>query len=1313
MAFRIFYSWQVKLETKYNRNFIENALKDSVKQLKRELKADGEDFYLDRDTKDVPGLPNIPTTLQGKISVCDAFIGDVSFVSYVLGDRIANIPNPARTFKDRLFGKNKTIQQTVRDVKKEGVYSNNVGQELGIAMGSHRGSERVIIVMNTAYGKPEDLNFDLKQYRYPILYHLDETATDQEKQKEKTNLIAKFKDALRLIFDTEHERQKEYVAPFITWKSWDKLIKRQFPFEVTEYIKEIYSSINENINTPKAIYRLCGLSGIGKTRMLFEFFIHTQGQKETNAANKLLYVDVNEQEEKRVLSTIKELVQKNEEKILIVDNCSKDFHISITSLVTAEKSRLSAITVSIDPEEKASDLDSERLTRLLILDNQKCKQTVDQILISNFPEFQEAELKLLVDFSSGIAFVATLMAGNTERGKYQPGTLTRIDLIERLLGPVYTNKNSRAAVNACSLFSKFGFFDDLAFQSDKIALNTDIFEISSNGVRDEDLTEWRKLQFKTICEDLYKRQLLEKRGRTYSFRPSPLAVRMAEDWWANCTMTKFERVITFLKDADLVESFCEQFQYLRHVENAQTIVRNLCDSFFSSAEVLNTSVGSRLFRSFVYVNPIACSKALATAFLPLSPDNLRDIKDGRRNLIWALEKLCFRPETFHESTKVMAAFAMAENENIGNNATNQFLQLFHIYLAGTAVNLDERWSIIQFYLDGDIDFQSIAYKALKSAISVGHFSRFGNAEDQGDVIPLKDYHPTNKEIYEYWKKAITILEHGAISPNLFQEKSLAILNDSFYGLCVYGAGNLIIPVMANLLKAGLVDRMALRASFEFALNSNRVNDTDTIDKLSQLMEDLSPNGFVEKFRIFVIHPSLDEYVEKNNTIGRGVKLQQKIEHLTEEYLQDPQKGEYLNLFTRGKIAEGFNFGKFLSQKANPNELEEIVTKLIGKLKSTPSEIRNVSILTGMLVNYKNQRFTLKTFHQLLNEPDLSYIAFDFARLAALSKNDFLLLIDVAKKEGLPSEYFKVFMYGWGLRHLSVEEVVEILQGIRGIGKTGKVVAFMILSTWIGDDVQMFEDFRDLVRNIILIDSKLVLENLVNSMDVHYFVEMLSKLLNDKNDDEIASLVITTIIEQSNEAENYYSKEHGFINLLNILYNQYFLIFWEKIASVYNSTEKYGLAAFHLRDLLGSKHSYEHESAGLLFSGDSEKFESIFNWCKKNRTNGLYFIAELLPQFDGGRNNESDWHPYTKKFIDEFGDDINFLRVLGANINTFSWMGPVADKLKADKALFEKLEIHPLTRVREWAKSNIEDLNKRIKWESDRDEDGIILGYSLQ
>lgn len=129
--YRIFYSWQSDLENRLNRNLIQDALEKAVKSIKSDVSINVE-AVVDRDTDGVSGTPDIVATIFEKIDASEIFICDVSIVNSEQGGR--KTPNP------------------------------NVLIELGYAAKS-LGWERVILVMNTAVGKPEDLPFDLRMRR--------------------------------------------------------------------------------------------------------------------------------------------------------------------------------------------------------------------------------------------------------------------------------------------------------------------------------------------------------------------------------------------------------------------------------------------------------------------------------------------------------------------------------------------------------------------------------------------------------------------------------------------------------------------------------------------------------------------------------------------------------------------------------------------------------------------------------------------------------------------------------------------------------------------------------------------------------------------------------------------------------------------------------------------------------------------------------------------------------------------------------------------------------------------------------------------
>ncbi|WP_010448922.1 TIR domain-containing protein [Vibrio rotiferianus] len=157
---KVFYSWQSDSPGNTNRNFISTALNSAVDDLKSD-----KDFSLepviDRDTLGVAGSPDISQSIFSKIDNASVFVCDVSIINQGQ-DKLS--PNP------------------------------NVLIELGYAIGK-LGWERIIMIMNTEYGSPTELPFDLRSKRVTT-YHVK--ATDEEKAPARKGLSKTLVAALKL-----------------------------------------------------------------------------------------------------------------------------------------------------------------------------------------------------------------------------------------------------------------------------------------------------------------------------------------------------------------------------------------------------------------------------------------------------------------------------------------------------------------------------------------------------------------------------------------------------------------------------------------------------------------------------------------------------------------------------------------------------------------------------------------------------------------------------------------------------------------------------------------------------------------------------------------------------------------------------------------------------------------------------------------------------------------------------------------------------------------------------------------------------------
>ena len=180
----IFYSWQSDLDSRTNRNLIEDALKRAIKAIARDQDA-GVEPVLDRDTANIIGTPDIAQSILAKIATADIFVADVSIISTPQQGRPT--PNP------------------------------NVLVELGYAV-AELGWENVVLVMNSVYGGPDQLPFDLRGRR-TVVY---EMRGDQAPAEARGLLQGRLEACLRGALSTgaTHNLPTGPGAP-LWWGKWN------------------------------------------------------------------------------------------------------------------------------------------------------------------------------------------------------------------------------------------------------------------------------------------------------------------------------------------------------------------------------------------------------------------------------------------------------------------------------------------------------------------------------------------------------------------------------------------------------------------------------------------------------------------------------------------------------------------------------------------------------------------------------------------------------------------------------------------------------------------------------------------------------------------------------------------------------------------------------------------------------------------------------------------------------------------------------------------------------------------------------------
>jgi hypothetical protein len=193
MPATIFFSWQLDTPPAIGRNFLHSALEAACRALGRDEgveDASRDELSVDSDTQSEPGQPPIVETILKKIDAARLFVPDMTYTSQS-GDGKRS-PNP------------------------------NVLIEYGWAL-KEKTHRRIISVMNTAYGKPPEIElpFDLRHVRWPLFYHLPEDAAPEVKAEVKRKLIKdlafRIRSCLRDLPEIPAASRFVPVADFRAW----------------------------------------------------------------------------------------------------------------------------------------------------------------------------------------------------------------------------------------------------------------------------------------------------------------------------------------------------------------------------------------------------------------------------------------------------------------------------------------------------------------------------------------------------------------------------------------------------------------------------------------------------------------------------------------------------------------------------------------------------------------------------------------------------------------------------------------------------------------------------------------------------------------------------------------------------------------------------------------------------------------------------------------------------------------------------------------------------------------------------------------
>jgi hypothetical protein len=1033
--------------------------------------------------------------------------------------------------------------------------------------------------------------------------------------------------------------------------------------------------LRSHLSRHRSVARILGMSGLGKTRLAFETFRPNEANAVEEAlAATVLYASA-DVDASAVLNHAEALCDAGAEVVLVVDDCSSRIHAKLRQIVRRVDSNLSLLTLDYDLEGSANE---EHVMRMEPATDEVIKGIVEQTC----PGLLDADVSRVVDFAQGFPQVAVLLGRARLQGAQDLGALSDSDLADRMVsGRRGASDTARNVLRVCAMFDVLGIEGRVKEQMEFAA--THVCRIDHH-------------EFYGVVQDFIERGVIQKRGDFIQVQPKPLAIRLAAEKWKRIPPDEARELFQKHMPAGLTEALCDQLAKLDFLREARDVAGRLCERTgpFGRLEVLNTESGSRCFRSITEANPEAAMATLVRELGPLSEVDLRRVGPGRRNLVWALEKLAFRRETFENAARLLLSLAVAETESWDNNATGEFISKFQMYLSGTEATPDLKYRVLDGVLaSGDSERGCVAVKALGTALQTVSFSRSGGAEAQGSGAVLQDWKPaTYGEARDYLRAALDRLTRVACSESRLAPLAKAEIATHLRGVISKGIVDEVDEAI-DLITArdGRYWPQALEsvsASLEY---DGEGMPAEYRGRVENIRARLMPASLEERLRFFISDLPWGLYIGKEGETRERERLARELAR--EVAAQEEILYKRLPDLLRGEQRQGYEFGHEIGQVLRDPQV--FIDRAISILREIPRAESNPVLLGGFLAGLEgsNRGLVDATLDRLATDeaeaPDLAQMT-SFVRIQAQDLERVSARIRSGRQPIAP---VVVLAYGSVLNHLRAADVQKLLDVLVEVGGKALWVALEIGMMYAHQSPERFRAIRSTLRTIVLADGLLAAKIQAQTSEYHLQHAIESLVRSEGGDAEVAVHFAQELVRIGSRAES--SKWlHFWENVLPVLLQTHRDAVWTVFAEALK-TDRAGA----LDSILSGRFSARSDG-GVLGALDPE---FILRWCRANPEVGPQFVLKNASLLESG--SSKNWNEIVLSVLDEFGDRDEVLDALGVAMASFSWSGSLVPYYERYVEPLRFLQQgHSRAKVRKWAESQLGRVQKAIEREQKRDDE---------
>lgn len=1039
-----------------------------------------------------------------------------------------------------------------------------------------------------------------------------------------------------------------------------------------------FAEIRHQILTePYRLIQFMGLSGIGKSRMIFEIFHGIDNSNNYYCSNA---------SDDRLLNELSTFLRErmNEEGVIVLDDCNGDAFSKISKLRLEINTKYKIIGIYNDTE----DIVRERGVNQLYLNRRDLLDSVNQYIqdqIGLLGNQAENIVRQIQDISDGFPVVA-IKAIQSYRENGVTNLMNEDELWKKMCGYQSLTVDERVAFQSLSLFEPLGYEQEFARDYQMVKYNENITPFDYNHLKIDDI-------FEKLVKSYKNKELIEINSCWLLVRPLPLAVWLVGQWFRNCGQNRFVQV---LNDLDAIQeqaqanrmkrALCKRIQNMQDNEKAKYLFERLMavGAPFHYEEVVCSDFGSRLFLAISTVNPVAVTNCLYDAVMPQSIDWTKNIKgDVRRNYIWCLERLSMPETTFRKAALLLAKFSLAENESWANNATGQLLQLFHVALSGTETTLRQRLDVIEELRTLGDEYIPIVLKVIDSAFSYSHFSRNAGYEHIDGKV-YTDFEPMGVDICEYWEGCIKILgELLQYRPDSVNQIADIIVSHVYDLSLRSGCYDYLEKLINMVVNARGKEWPEMHKQL---LKLKRYNQ----DRLSTERK-AKIDGWLKLFGAKDFLLTLDEVHATFYADNRELSFEDKMAHAVEYFTPIAKRFRDEKLYTDSELVlrlldsqtNEIAFIRAISNVLTLQQVKElfdvIIKNIAGKTQDYQSSFLN--ILYFSLPESEAKRKFLQSIYDLKKYQQ--YIVLktnsETSDLKVLKE-----VVDIINNKHIsPKTSLRQYLYRVNID--SSERMFEVCSSIRkNVGNSDDILLDYIVANEFSSFI-LEGEMKTLTMELLL-----NYDYAKSTVDAYNVNSLVTNILESGKEVDFAISYNKKLLREIKDYDSFRVNEHLYYTLLPKYQDS---ILGDILKEISNRESDFWY--FGGKDL-GSGDGF---GVGPLFQCNIETIKEV---CLQESQGCLpYRLAYLAPVFDYADKDEpsfSQFFYWLLEHFDSFKEQEEILSEFSSNMGSYSWVGSIIPLLEKKINCFKKLEHHTNTIVKKWVIENILSLSEQLRKE---------------